>query len=88
MDAIQSVHQETTWRLAGASAAVAEVTKNVRIVKTGKTVMPLPIECEVLRVQGGGRDDPAWLAFFVDDATSVGFSGAKTGPGAWVSPPP
>ena len=35
MDAIQSVHQETTWRLAGASAAVAEVTKHVRIVKTG-----------------------------------------------------
>ena len=64
---IQWAHWTTPSMSAGIYLALTEATKYVPITKpTGKTVATWPIECDVPRGQGGERDDPAWVASFVE----------------------
>ena len=39
--------------------------------KTGCSVVSWPAECVVRTAEGGDADDPAFVAFFMDDAISV-----------------
>ena len=39
--------------------------------KTRRSVVAWPAECAVRPAEGGGADDPAFVAFFMDDAISV-----------------
>ena len=45
---------------------------------TGSVVESLPPGDRVLRVQGRGESNPAWVIFIVDNLISVEFSGGMT----------
>ena len=54
------------------SAVATEATSHVDVAEpTTKDVEPLPPRCRVPKVWGGGKRDPVWVIFFVDDAISV-----------------
>lgn len=46
---------------------------------TRKVVEPLPPGWRIPKVEGGGKREPVWIRFFMDDAISMEFQWRKNG---------
>ena len=63
---------KSSQHIGRATPVVTEAAKYVPIAKsTGKAGVLLPPGCEVWRMQSKGREDLAWVMFFMNDATTV-----------------
>ena len=70
--AIEHVHRRTTRDTVRLTPSGVRAAAHVRVAPpTGHGIVPIPPQCEVRPAVGGGKDDPAFVRFFVDDAISL-----------------